>query len=104
MDVQLKRGVIEACVLKLLSRGDSYGYLLSRDAANIIALSESTLYPVLKRLEASGAVDSYRREHNGRLRKYYHLTEAGRKLIDDFLSEWAEISKVYEFIREDHHE
>ena len=59
---------------------------------------------VLKRLEASGAVDSYRREHNGRLRKYYHLTEAGRKLIDDFLSEWAEISKVYEFIREDHHE
>lgn len=104
MDIQLKRGVIEACVLKLLSRGDSYGYLLSRDAADIIALSESTLYPVLRRLELSGAVESYRREHNGRLRKYYHLTETGNKMIGEFLSEWAEISKVYEFIREGYHE
>jgi len=104
MDVQLKRGVIEACVLKLLSRGDSYGYLLSRDAQDIISLSESTLYPVLKRLESAGAVSSYRREHNGRLRKYYSLTDTGRAMIDSFLSEWAEISRVYEFIREDRHE
>ena len=100
MDAQLKRGVIEACVLKLLTRGDSYGYLLSRDVADIIALSESTLYPVLKRLEASGSVESYTREHGGRLRKYYRITQKGHLAIEDFLLEWAEISKVYEFIRE----
>lgn len=104
MDVQLKRGVIEACVLKLLSRSDSYGYLLSRDAQDIMTLSESTLYPVLRRLEASGAVESYKREHQGRLRKYYHLTDIGRSSIAEFLVEWAEISKVYEFIKEDYHE
>lgn len=104
MDIQLKRGLIEACVLKLLSFGDSYGYLLSRDAQDVIALSESTLYPVLKRLESAGAVSSYKREHKGRLRKYYSLTDIGRDMIRGFLSEWAEISKVYEFIREDRHE
>ena len=101
MDAQLKRGIIEACVLKLLTQGDSYGYLLSRDVANIIALSESTLYPVLKRLEASGAVESYTREHGGRLRKYYRITQRGHQAIEDFLREWAEISKVYEFIKEE---
>ena len=101
MDAQLKRGVIEACVLKLLSGKDSYGYELSRDAAEIISLSESTLYPVLKRLEASGQVESYRVEHGGRLRRYYRITQAGRDAIRDFLREWAQISKVYDFIKED---
>ncbi|MHC1785766.1 MAG: PadR family transcriptional regulator [Christensenellales bacterium] len=100
MDAQLKRGVIEACVLKLLTGGDSYGYQLSRDAADVIALSESALYPVLKRLEAAGEVESYTREHAGRLRRYYHLTEEGSLAIEDFLLEWAEITKVYDFIRE----
>ncbi len=101
MDAQLKRGVIEACVLKLLTKGDSYGYELSRDVAGIIPISESTLYPVLKRLEASGSVESYTREHGGRLRKYYRITPKGRLGIEDFLLEWAEISKVYDFIKEE---
>lgn len=99
MDAQLKRGVIEACVLKLLSEKDSYGYELSRDAAEVITLSESTLYPVLRRLEGAGQVTSYRVEHSGRLRRYYRITEAGREAIQDFLREWAQISKVYDFIR-----
>ena len=100
LDAQLKRGVIEACVLKLLSRGDSYGYELSRDAAQVLVLSESTLYPVLKRLESAGQVESYTREHSGRLRRYYHITDKGRLAIEDFLLEWGELSKVYDFIRE----
>ena len=100
MDAQLKRGVIEACVLKLLSSGDSYGYALSRDAAEVIVLSESTLYPVLKRLEAAGQVESYTREHSGRLRRYYHITDKGHLAIEDFLLEWSEITKVYDFVRE----
>lgn len=100
MDAQLKRGVIEACVLRLLGEGDSYGYALSRDAAQVISLSESTLYPVLKRLESSGQVESYTREHGGRLRRYYHITDKGRLAMEDFLLEWAEITKVYDFVRE----
>ena len=99
MDAQLKRGVIEACVLKLLDHGDSYGYALSRDAAQVISLSESTLYPVLKRLEAAGQVESYT-QHGGRLRRYYHITDKGCLAIEDFLLEWAEITKVYDFVRE----
>ena len=101
MDAQLKRGVIEACVLKLLSVKDSYGYELSRDAAQIITLSESTLYPVLKRLEAADQVRSYRLEFGGRLRRYYSITDAGRDAIQDFLREWEQISKVYDFIKVD---
>ncbi|HPY95523.1 MAG TPA: PadR family transcriptional regulator [Clostridia bacterium] len=100
MDIQLKRGVLEACVLKLLTRADSYGYELVKEAAQIIPLSETALYPVLRRLEAAGQVDSYRQEHAGRLRKYYRVTEAGRQAIEDFLREWEQINKVYMFIRE----
>ncbi len=100
MDIQLKRGVLEACVLKLLTRADSYGYELVKEAAQIIPLSETTLYPVLRRLEAAGQVDSYRQEHAGRLRKYYRVTEEGRQAIEDFLREWEQINKVYMFIRE----
>ena len=100
MDVQLKRGVIEACVLKLLTRGDSYGYLLAREVDQVIPLSESTLYPVLRRLESAGQVDSYRQEHGGRLRKYYRITPKGVDAIKAFLREWEAISRVYEFVRE----
>ena len=56
---------------------------------------------MLKRLEASGAVESYTREHGGRLRKYYRITAKGHLVIEDFLLKWAEISKVYEFIKEE---
>lgn len=101
MDIQLKRGVLEACVLKLLTRGDSYGYELVKEAAKVIPLSESTLYPVLRRLESAGQVNSYTQEHGGRLRKYYRITDRGRTAIQDFLLEWAQINKVYAFIREE---
>ena len=101
MDVQLKRGLLEACVLALLNREDSYGYKLSQDAAGIVEMSESTLYPILKRLESAGAVDVYRKEYSGRLRKYYRLTPPGRRRREEFLREWAEITKVYDFILEE---
>lgn len=100
MHIQLKRGVLEACVLKLLSRGDSYGYELVKESARVIPLSESTLYPVLRRLENAGQVESYTSEHGGRLRKYYRITDKGHLAIEDFLLEWAQINKVYDFIRE----
>lgn len=101
MDAQMKRGLIEACILKLLTRGDSYGYQLVREAEEVLSISESTLYPVLRRLETAGALTVYTMEHNGRLRKYYAITEAGRQRISDFLVEWEDVMSVYEFIRRD---
>ena len=98
MDIQLKRGVLEVCVLAVLRRGDSYGYQLVRDVSEWIPISESTLYPILKRLESSGAVTVYSVEHNGRLRKYYRITESGVNKINDFISEWKELMAVYRAI------
>ena len=104
MDAQLKRGLIEACILKLLTKGDSYGYQLVREAEEVLSISESTLYPVLRRLETAGALTVYSLEHNGRLRKYYAVTDVGRKKINEFLTEWEDVMKVYDFIRRDQHD
>ncbi|MBQ2027812.1 MAG: PadR family transcriptional regulator [Clostridia bacterium] len=104
MDAQLKRGLIEACILKLLTKGDSYGYQLVREAEEVLSISESTLYPVLRRLETAGALTVYSMEHNGRLRKYYAVTDVGRKKINEFLTEWEDVMKVYDFIRRDQHD
>ena len=101
MDAQLKRGLIEVCIVSLLVRGDSYGYQLIKDMGPILSVSESTLYPVLRRLEAAECLTVYSREHNSRLRKYYAITEAGRRRILDFQQEWAEMNKVYRFIMGD---
>ena len=98
MDAQLKRGLVEVCILTLLTRGDSYGYRLIRDVEPILELSESTLYPVLRRLEAAQCLTVYSVEHNSRLRKYYASTDAGRARIAAFLEEWADVNRVYDFI------
>lgn len=104
MDVQLKRGLLEVCVLKILSKSDSYGYQIVKDVSEHIKISESTLYPILKRLEATGCLSIYSVEHNGRLRKYFKVTPDGESRIDSFLSEWDEIMRVYEFIKEDNYD
>ena len=104
MDSQMKKGMMEACILAVLSRGDSYGYQLIKDMEPIMRLSESTLYPVLRRLEAAGCLTVYSVEHNSRLRKYYAITDEGRKRIADFMNEWAEVKRVYDFIAEVNHD
>ena len=98
MDVQLKRGILDASVLAVLRRGESYGYRLVRDVGEIIDVSESTLYPILKRLEAGGLVTVRSAEHNGRLRKYYQITEAGERRVRQFLEEYRTLMKVLERI------
>jgi PadR family transcriptional regulator PadR len=98
VDIQLKRGLLEVCVLAVLNHGDSYGYQLIKDISPCIEISESTLYPILKRLEGSDMVTVYSIEHNSRLRKYYKLTETGRQKIEDFKNEWKEVMTVYNFI------
>ena len=101
MDAQMKKGMVDVCILSILGRGDSYGYQMIKDILPLMDLSESTLYPVLRRLESGGYVTVYTVEHNSRLRKYYAITDAGRQKIADFLREWADVKKVYDFIAQE---
>lgn len=100
MDVQLKKGMLEVCVLKALSGGESYGYKIISDLSPHIEILESTLYPILKRLQASGCLTVDSREHNGRLRKYYNITLLGQEKISEFIEGWSQIEKIYEYIAE----
>ena len=99
MDVQRKKGLLDVCVLADLRRQPSYGYQIVRDVSTCIAVSESTLYPILRRLEAGGLVTTYTQEHNGRVRKYYRITDAGTARIAGFLDEWEEVKRIYVFIK-----
>ena len=98
MDIQLKRGLLEVCVLAAIKNEDSYGYQIIKDMKPYVELSESTLYPILRRLEAAELLTVYSVERNGRLRKYYHITEQGIKRIGDFKEEWKEILAIYQFV------
>lgn len=100
MDIQLRRGILEVCVLRALVGGDSYGYQIIKDMSPYVELSESTLYPILKRLGAAGCVTSYSVEHNSRLRKYYSITDVGRRRIQEFLVEWNDVMRAYNYVKE----
>ena len=105
MDVQLKRGMLDVCVLAAIKNEDSYGYRIIKDLKPYIELSESTLYTILKRLEAAKMLTVSTAEHDGRLRKYYHITKAGTHRIEEFKNEWEEMIRIYQFvIREDDYE
>ena len=98
MDAQLKRGLLEVCALAAIRNEDSYGYKIIRDMQPYVEVSESTLYPILRRLEAAEMLTVYSREHGGRLRKYYHITDAGIARLALFMEEWKEIESIYNFI------
>ena len=105
MDIQLKRGLLDVCVLAAIKNEDSYGYKIIKDLKPYIELSESTLYTILKRLESAGMLTVRSAEHDGRLRKYYRITQNGIKRIDEFKDEWKEVISVYRFVtEEDRHE
>ena len=104
MDIQLKRGLLDVCVLAAIQKEDSYGYQIIKDMKPYLELSESTLYPILRRLEASQLLTVRSAEHNGRLRKYYRITEKGLARIRDFREEWKQILSIYDFVvKEDDH-
>lgn len=100
IDPQLKRGLLDICVLSALRKGDSYGYQIIKDLSGCIEISESTLYPILRRLEGGGCLTVYTVEHSGRLRKFYRITPEGVGVIDQFLASWPEIQRVYQLIKE----
>lgn len=99
MDAQLKRGLLDVCVLAAIKREDSYGYKIIKDISPYIEISESTLYPILKRLEVSDCIVVYTVEHNSRLRKYYRITQSGIDKISDFLTDWESVMRTYDFIK-----
>ena len=98
MDNQLKRGLLDICVLAAIKPEPSYGYKIIKDVKPYITISESTLYPIHRRLEDSGSLNVNSVEHNGRLRKYYEITNSGHKRLVDFTEEWREIMAIYEFV------
>ena len=102
MDIQLKRGLLDVCVLSAIKDEESYGYKIIKDMKPCIEISESTLYTILKRLELAGMLTVRSSEHGGRLRKYYHITKLGLGRIEGFKEEWREVMSIYKFVtRED---
>ena len=98
MDAQLKRGLLDVCVLAAIKDEESYGYKIIKDVKPYVALSESTLYTILKRLEAGRLLTVRAAEHDGRLRKYYRITPEGLSRLTDFQAEWQEVMNIYEFV------
>ena len=98
MDIQLKRGLLDVCVLAAIKDEDSYGYQIIKDVKPYVEISESTLYPILRRLETANLLTVRTAEYNGRLRKYYHITDLGLKRIQEFELEWNEIINIYNFV------
>ncbi len=99
MEIQMKKGLLDVCVLALLKRGDSYGYQIVSELSPLIEVSESTLYPILRRLETAGQLVTYTREHGGRLRRYYRITRDGLGRLEKFNREWRDMRKIYAFIQ-----
>ncbi len=101
MDAQLKRGLLDACLLAILSRGESYGYRISQDAEKVMSVGDSTLYPILRRMEQLGHLNTRQQEHNGRLRKYYRITPTGRARLASFREEWREVTQMVNYLMND---
>ena len=104
MDVQLKRGILDVCVLTAIKHEDSYGYRIIKDLKPYVDLSESTLYTILKRLEGAKMLTVRTAEHGGRLRKYYRITPLGLRRIEEFRSEWREVMRMVQFVAKEDRE
>lgn len=98
MDAQLKKGLLEVCVLSAIRDEESYGYKIISDLAPYIEISESTLYPILRRLESGGYVTTRSEQYNGRLRKYFRITQSGKGKIFDFIEAMEQFKKISDFI------
>ena len=105
MDIQLKRGLLDVSVLAAIKTEESYGYKIIKDMKPYLEMSESTLYTILKRLDAAQMLTVRSVEHDGRLRKYYRITDAGLARLEEFKREWQEVISIYRFVtKEDEHE
>jgi len=102
MNNQFKKGVLDLCVLTILSKGDSYGYDVADTLSQKIQLSDGTVYPILRKLASDGYVSTYLKEsQNGPPRKYYHLTDEGKKLLVEEKKDWDTFTKAVKEILEE---
>ncbi|MGD9909038.1 MAG: PadR family transcriptional regulator [Candidatus Izemoplasmatales bacterium] len=98
MDSQLKKGVLDSLVLASLKDKDSYGYMINQEIGAVIELSESTLYPILRRLEQQLLVRTYETTYNSRIRKYYQITRQGLEKLKESEKDFIEMKKIYDYI------
>ncbi|HBT95827.1 MAG TPA: PadR family transcriptional regulator [Coriobacteriia bacterium] len=90
MAFQITASLLDACVLSMLAEADTYGYELTQKLRDSLQVSESTLYPVLRRLQGNEFLKTYDKPHMGRNRRYYAITEAGKKQLEEFYGDWHE--------------
>ena len=88
MTFQLGAALLDACVLAVLSRGDAYGYVLTQQVRQVIEVSETALYPVLRRLQKDGCLDTYDQPYQGRNRRYYRVTPQGVERLEEYRQQW----------------
>ena len=93
MTFQLGAALLDACVLAVLSHGDTYGYVLTQSVKQTMDISESTLYPVLRRLQKDGCLETYDQPFQGRNRRYYHITKAGQNRLEEARTEWTDYKR-----------
>ena len=99
IEIQLKKGVLDLCVLALLSEHDGYAYEIAARLAELIGMGEGTIYPLMRRLQAEGLVETYLEESpSGPPRKYYRLTEAGRASFVSQKAAWGSFARAVETI------
>jgi len=99
IEIQLKKGVLNLCVLALLARGDSYAYEIASRLAQAIDMGEGTIYPLMRRLQSDGLVETYLVESPaGPSRKYYRLTPAGQASLDSQSRDWTRFARAVEDI------
>lgn len=89
MVFQLGSTMLDACVLAILNRNDTYGYVLTQNVKELVNISESTLYPVLRRLQKDSCLKTYDRAIQGRNRRYYTITDEGKERLEFYLEEWT---------------
>ena len=99
MDIELRREILDYCVLAVIKEEESYGDMIIKQMESLLPISESTLYPILKRLESNKLVSSYSVEHNGRLRKYYQITPNGIENLNEFVVSWKEVETIFNYIK-----
>lgn len=93
---QLGSALLDACVLSVLEREDTYGYVLTQSVKEVVDISESTLYPVLRRLQKDALLATYDQPISGRLRRYYAITEQGREALKGYRAEWKDYKNKVE--------
>ena len=94
MTFQVGSTLLDACVLAVLSRQEAYGYLLTQQVRSAIDISESTLYPVLRRLQKDGCLTTYDQPYQGRNRRYYAITDRGREMYHRYAQEWKDYKRA----------